>query len=250
MNHTLLSKREWCEKAPNSYIKGTSETWKQKANRELLSLLCRTPFESNEAAERGILFENQVYGAASMPEDEVTGSDHFKEVVNTVRGAKFQTFHTKDMELNDCIIRWYGILDAEFKNKIIDIKTTAKLKVEKYKTSPQADIYKWLTNKDQFTYVIAEWDKFPKINRIMHIDSPSMFSSLCNVLKQEAIEFIEWLRVLGYFELYRDCYCHLGQGWKSEIAKKGPKQQEQLAAFYAPYQHKYLSQFQEDSEGF
>jgi hypothetical protein len=250
MNHTLLSKKEWCQGAPDSVPKdGGPETWRQRAYRELHEYLCRLPYDSGVAAQQGITFEAQVYKYAQMKPEELKGSERFKKIVNTVRGGEFQKFYTKDMELENVILRWYGILDVIFPalDYIIDIKTTANFKPSKYTASGQDLVYRYVTDCSRFDYLVAEWEKYPKIKNVYTLERHSIpLSDIGDVLKIRASAFLEWIMELGLYDLYVGCYSHKGQGWKSSIAKKGPEQEQKLEAFYQPYRDKYLAQFKRE----
>lgn len=224
MNHTLLSKQNWCENAPTSpHRNHKDKSWQEVAYLELDDFLLRKPWESTPASQHGINFEDAVYASARKPVEQLTGSTHFKDIVKKVKGAQYQKFYTKDMKLNDdVLIRWYGIFDVDFAKEIMDIKTTAKYKPNNYIGGTQDLLYTWLANKYNFTYLVAEWDKtgYPAIKDVHNhpvvcLDPEKAESKL----KDYAEKFVAFLKQIGRYDLYVDCYSHDGKGWKSQISK-------------------------------
>lgn len=235
MTHSLLSKQAWCEKAPKSPHRDyPGKTWRDVANEELDHVLLRKPFIENVACARGNAFEEAVQKCTFQSAGK--GSPKFQAVVEAVRGYTFQQFHTKDMRLDEnTIIRWYGVCDAETPGVIKDLKATAKYKGQ-YRNTTQDLLYRWLTGYNDFTYIIAEWAKYPEIKEVYWEVSDPLPSNIDSLLMGYAVGFIEFLKDTHRFNLYRDCYCHNGQGWKTTISRDSVELEKFYKTFWDEYE--------------
>jgi len=212
VTQNLISSINWCMSAPNSVIKpekgGDGQmTWKQKAYDDLHNIVNRVKTPFPEPARQGVEFEKQVYKCASSV--TMKGSKNFQEVVNAVKGYEFYQKGglTKLIGGHQCYL--YAKYDAIRKgDKLIDIKTTASYKPGKYLNGFQHKLYCYIADIDWFKYVIAEWDKYPKIKDVYE----EVFEVTDKEMLEKEIEYtimdaFELLKDLNLWDAYRETYC-------------------------------------------
>jgi len=152
---SLIGSINWFQNAPSNYS--------QQAYLDLKSMLGREKYEMNEYAKRGIEFERMIYDTLKYNKDigKVKCSDKFKEFLLACKNGTFQSkvkFFLTVSKIEYCI---YGKIDVLFKEKIIDIKTTAKwdqYSENKYLNSFQHKFYCFGSKIPDFEYMIAVFD--------------------------------------------------------------------------------------------
>lgn len=233
LNHTLIGKIEWLKKAPETPHKNfPGRTYKQMAEEDLIQFLLRAPFETPPAAQKGIDFENKVYEYANRPEEQLKGSDNFKKVVNRVRGMKFQDFKQKSIELNGKEYMCYGPLDAHNEHEIVDLKTTAKFSPSNYE-GDQDILYRFVTGIPVFSYLVAVWDEYPRIQDVFEIGTQDLTKEdLHKKVLGYCAEVSEFLYEWGLWDLYSECYCHGGYGYKGYYLKRHSEEDLNNLYFY------------------
>lgn len=209
---TLISNIKWYQTCPPN--------WKDKAYKDLSNCLNRIYTES-KAAKRGIEFENTLYKIVGQYQrgeiQNIPGSANFKKMfgvcINYQNENDIPIFQYKakgSKVINGDNYFLYGKLDVKFDNQIIDIKTTAEFKQEKYEKSFQHIFYMFLTGIEFFQYAIAEWDQYPKIKNIHLIDikinNPKI--ELEETITNTIIESMEFLKSRPMlYKAYREKFC-------------------------------------------
>ena len=147
-----------------SWLKTCPPSWKAKAALDLKNQLGRIKTPMSPALELGIRFEDAVVKATALKPEEVTGSDHFKWVVEEGRGGQFQRKTSVMLDIDGFVYCLYGKIDAWFPDIIKDFKSTSNYKgPDNYLKSFQHKMYLYNENMTKFRYVIAEFDKDQKI---------------------------------------------------------------------------------------
>lgn len=209
---SLIGSVEWAKTAPTSIIKAEKggdgiQTWAGKAVKDLRDTLARVPYEMNEAAQRGIAFEDNVYRAAKSGIIKETSSDFFKYVVGKVIGGEYQRKAKMDYlcEGEECFL--YGKEDVYFPNEIIDLKTTQLYKKEKYVESFQHTLYCFIEKQWNFRYLVAEWDVYPKIKKIHEVPLIVDQTFAEKIVQSKIQQTFDFLKKNNLWELYRESYC-------------------------------------------
>lgn len=190
-----FSSISWARNAPPSRIRDDEQgrTWREKAYEDLRNMLGRVYGDFNEAAKRGVEFENHVYRVAKLEDPYgVNASQFFKQVVAQCVGGQFQYKSKRFVEIAGEEYCVYGKLDVWFPadRTIKDIKTTGNYKGrDHYLKSMQHKMYCYINQAPSFRYVVAEFpdDTSRQISDIhmidYEIDDPES-------LKEEIIERI------------------------------------------------------------
>jgi len=216
INATLIGKVEWYFTSPDAIIKdergGDGKlTWKKKAFEDLKSTLARTYTDMPEAARRGIVFEKSVYENAKK--EEIKGSPEFISVCRSVQNFSFYEKEGKKLstKFGDSYIHCkYDAINRERKC-VIDIKTTEKYYKGKYMETVQHLLYCYVSGCTQFTYLVAEWDQYPKIKKIHQenfwVEKDLPGSELKESILYKVESCLKALKDLDLWDLYRDKYC-------------------------------------------
>jgi len=215
---SLIGSVKWALEAPNSIIKPDKGgdgilTWKEKALTDLRNTLGREKTDFPEPARRGVEFETKVYKVANLPDlNDLPGSENFKKVCKSIRGYKFYEKKgvTIDVDGKTCYL--FGKYDAISyeEKKIKDLKTTEKYSNGKYLKSFQHKMYCLISGEgfDDFEYVVAEWDSFPKIKAI-HFEQFQVKNRelLYKEVETEIQYCFEAINDFGLWDVYREKYC-------------------------------------------
>lgn len=220
INSTIIGAMEWYLTAPASIIKeekgGDGKiTWQEKAYQDLLDKLNRVPGDFPEAARQGVNFEKKVYAVANQP--KIGGSAEFQKVCELVKGYQFgqKAGVYEDIDGHRCylFVKYDAIKNPvegslQKTPDIIDLKTTASYKQGKYCNGFQHKLYCYVSGAEQFRYVVAEWEEYPKIKDI-HIErfNVPVRSDLEVEVKKTISEFLWHLKDLGLWEIYKEKYC-------------------------------------------
>ena len=211
---SLLGSVKWFLTAPDVIIKPEKggdgiTTWKEKAEKDLKNLLSRKRDEFPIEAQQGVKFEKKVYQLANnlskIPDNY---SEHFKTVCKEVHGFEFFKKGGVNLEVNGNNCYLYGKYDAYSPFMIKDIKTTKEYKENKYLNTAQHLIYCYISKIDDFEYIIAEWEEFPKIRNVykevFHVEDKEK-------LEKNVIEIVSnCLNVLKDYQLwdlYKEKFC-------------------------------------------
>lgn len=170
-------------------------TQKQKAALDLRNQLGRVKTPLSPALDLGIRFEDAIIKATALKPEEVTGSEHFKWVVEEVRGGEFQRKTSVMLAIDGFDYCLYGKIDAFFPEIIKDIKSTSNYKgVENYTTSFQHKLYCYNEKVRYFRYLVGEFDKDQKLigHHAIDIDLPDPIALEAEIVKtiKEAIAFL------------------------------------------------------------
>ena len=91
---------------------------------------------------------------------------------------------------------------------MIDIKTTANFKREKYINSMQHKIYCYGMNEHHFSYLVIEWLDYPIIKEVHKVNI--ILEDLDNTrleIFNKVIDCFSILKDLNLWETYREKYC-------------------------------------------
>ena len=147
---SVLASLDWLKNCPTS--------WKVKAYTDMRGALLRRYF-STKATEQGIAFENAIYHLLGKGDVQEVGNPTVDHFLRVCKGGNFQAKYSKPIEVDGVEYTLYGKFDVDLKDKIIDIKTTAKYRKGKYLSTPQHLIYCLMSGKKEFEYHICEWEK-------------------------------------------------------------------------------------------
>ena len=162
---TLLDSFDFAMSAPNSPTKDDPKiTWKQRGMKDFVGKIRREKVEYPSWVGMGMDFENVVYDKcrSSRTIEDATdeGSEAFKAVVKEVYGGVFQNKLKRVLHIGSHKAFLFGFSDVEKDNLTIDIKTCKDWKgPQKYLDKAQHEMYLYMNGKDNFKYVVAEWDK-------------------------------------------------------------------------------------------
>lgn len=206
------------------FYKSAPKSWAEKAKESLEQSLQRI-YTSNVYADRGNAFEKNLQSVAEKlrpPEglkwgqrgwnlnlSGLNGSDQFKEVLGHIQGGLMQKKEGKEYNIAGERCFLYGRYDVWFEDLIIDIKTTEEFKRRKYETSFQHIQYLYVSGIDQFKYVVAEWDEYPKIRKVYTVDyTVEDRKTLALEVEQTVAEALDFLKSKPkYWDWYRDIFC-------------------------------------------
>ena len=214
ITNSLISSVNWCYNAPDIVIKkekgGDGKiTWKEKADKDLFQQLSRIRGDMNEAAKRGIEFEKQIYRYANEPNKiPDSASNKFRYICKEVEGYLFYQKGNKTIKIDghECFL--YVKYDAVRFPDIKDIKTTEEYKFNKYLNGFQHKLYCYVAGADKFEYVIAEWDKYPKIKdiyreRYIVEDRKALEKEVIATIKETIMN----IKDMNLWDLYREKFC-------------------------------------------
>jgi len=213
VTQNLIGACNWFLTAPESIIKpdkgGDGKiTWKEKARTDLNNIINRVKTPFAEPAKRGYIFEQIVYNQANK--NTLSGSKHFQRVCQEVKGFEFYKKGSKNLIIDGLNVYFYAKFDALKETDtgvyIKDIKTTGSYKTGKYLDGVQHEIYCYVKDAIKFDYVIAEWDKHPKIKTV-HIEEYTPSHRLEEILIDKTRDCFELLKDLGLWDAYRNTYC-------------------------------------------
>ena len=192
ITHSLLSSWLYMMKE-NPYEDATTE---RDPLQEFLRVLRREPTETTEAMQNGIDFENLVDDVARGVGDRNNKwFDAALNVANRIRGGIPQVKISEQVEVNGYTLVLHGRLDWLKAGEIFDVKFTKNYDPGKYFTSTQHPMYFELVPEARcFTYLVSNGSGvWPETYR--RDESPS--------IKVTIGDFLEWLTVTGYMDLYQ-----------------------------------------------
>lgn len=162
---------------------------------ELIDKINKVKFELTNQAQLGISFEGLINSILNGAEF-TTSFDGFefkesviKEVLSHLHGFEIQKYVSREMNINGLNVKFYGFLDYLSTAKIIDLKTTSKYKLGKYKYYSQRHIYPMcLDGITKFTFLVTD---FEGVTTEPYFISKRESMSYLNESVPRFIEFIE-----------------------------------------------------------
>ena len=184
--------------------------WKEKGISGLKDQLSRVYREDMpHYVTRGIEFENEVYRCAELPDGAIKASSEFLEIVELVRGGRFQQKAKFDLTVDGIRYTAYGKLDVLLPGKIIDIKVTGKYQPPwKYLNTAQHLIYSLATGINDFEYRVVVMNQDDNITEHYGIEwtSPGRDDTLA-ALTNHIQGFVKIIDSFGFTELYNQKFC-------------------------------------------
>lgn len=241
MSPSLVEKIKWAKTAPNSpHRDRPGETWRSVAWDELEMYLQRKQTEMPPAASYGINLEDKVYAEMNKPVDQIQGSSHFNELCDMFRGMTTQKYEENKISFRiygeeyEDFLKYYGFCDGlnTEDKELKDLKATGNYRTGKYVKTVQHLFYTALWETRKFTYVIAEWDKYPKINRVITEEFftdkfPGGLEGVKAQVNQECLQALQTIYDWGFWDYYIDIYCRRANekvygeiGYKKQIADR------------------------------
>lgn len=155
----------------------------KRAYDSFIAYLKREPFETTEAMQKGIDFEEDCYN----------GLTPFSEIIE--KGI-FQAKGQKLININGVEFQMFGILDVLKGGIIYDIKRTSQYKVQKYQKSYQHAFYFYLfPNAKQFTYLVYDGKSYHQ---------ETYFREDCVDIKEVIWDFYCYLKDNNLLEIYEE----------------------------------------------
>lgn len=165
--------------------------------KEFMSSLNREPFEKTVRMQKGNDFEALITNIVNGIHDtEDHWYDAALEIANIIKGGSLQHKAKTDIQVDGINFLLYGRLDALKGGRIYDIKYSESYECGKYFDSTQHPVYlELIPEASSFTYLISNgssvWSETYRRDEM---------SSIHPVIS----DFIEWLKVQGLYELYRE----------------------------------------------
>jgi hypothetical protein len=202
----------------NSYQYYIQDEFKSPADSraDFLKTLSRERFEPNEAMQKGIDFENDIYETCNnncianfnkieprfvqlVLENGVALTKDMKErtvmhqyincvvdFANIVKGGLWQQTCKKDLQVGDKEFLLYGKMDVIKRDTIYDIKFTGNYEIGKFLDSAQHLIYLYCSGLPTFQYLISDGKDYWIEDYHNHID-------IENEIKSKISDFLGYL---------------------------------------------------------
>jgi len=145
----------------NSFSFYISDEWKSptESRADFLKTLSREKFEPNEAMQKGIDFENEVFGYCSL-DKELPIVSPMTEIGDIVKGGLWQQSVKKEIKVGNQEFLLYGRTDVIKRDTIYDIKFTSNYELGKFLDSSQHLIYLFCSDLPNFSYLISDGKEF------------------------------------------------------------------------------------------
>ena len=145
----------------NSYQYYINDGFKSPADSraDFLKTLSRERFEPNEAMQRGIDFEEEIFNQCSLEKEvgkKLTSNPICDAVVKIVKGGIWQQTCKKNLQVGDKEFLLYGKIDVVKQDTVYDIKFTSNYELGKFLNSAQHLIYLYCTGLPKFQYLISD----------------------------------------------------------------------------------------------
>ena len=127
----------------------------QESRADFLKTLSRERFEANEAMQKGIDFENEVFGYCSL-DKELPIVSPVTEIGDIVKGGLWQQSVKKEITVGNQEFLLYGRTDVIKRDTIYDIKFTGNYELGKFLDSSQHLIYLYCSGLPNFSYLISD----------------------------------------------------------------------------------------------
>jgi hypothetical protein len=136
-----------------NYIFNCYDGAEHEAYDAFIKTLNREPSETNEAMQRGIDFENNVF---EYTNGKAIDDPTVREIGDIVKGSQWQVKAYKDKTIAGIDFLLMAKCDCVKAGEIYDIKRVENYEVGKYKDSPQHSMYLEVIPAFQFTYLISD----------------------------------------------------------------------------------------------
>lgn len=126
---------------------------------DFLKTLSREKFEANEAMQKGIDFEEEIFIQCSLEKEvgkKLTSNPICDAIVKIVKGGLWQQTCKKDLQVGDKEFLLYGKIDVVKQDTVYDIKFTSNYELGKFLDSAQHLIYLYCTGLPKFQYLISD----------------------------------------------------------------------------------------------
>jgi hypothetical protein len=141
----------------NSYAYYIQDEWKSptESRADFLKTLSREKFDPNEAMQKGIDFENEVFGYCSL-DKELPIVNPMTEIGDIVKGGLWQQSVKKEIKVGNQEFLLYGRTDVIKRDTVYDIKFTSNYELGKFLDSSQHLIYLFCSDLPNFSYLISD----------------------------------------------------------------------------------------------
>lgn len=127
---------------------------------DFLNTLSREKFEPNEAMQKGIDFEEEIYKHCCLEKEtgqELISNDPVSDAIaRVVSGGVWQATVQKFLTIGNAEYLLYGKCDVIKENFIYDIKFTSNYEIGKFSGSIQHLIYMYCTGLRDFAYLVSD----------------------------------------------------------------------------------------------
>jgi hypothetical protein len=145
----------------NAYQYYINDEFKSPADSraDFLKTLSREKFEPNEAMQKGIDFEEEIFTQCSLEKEvgkKLTSNPICDAIVKIVKGGIWQQTCKKDLQVGNQEFLVYGKIDVVKQDTVYDIKFTSNYELGKFLNSAQHLIYLYCTGLPKFQYLISD----------------------------------------------------------------------------------------------
>jgi hypothetical protein len=149
----------------NSYQYYINDEFKSPADSRanFLKTLSKEKFEPNEAMQKGIDFEEEIFEQCSLEKEvgkKLTSDPICDAIVKIVKGGLWQETCKKELKIGNQEFLLYGKMDVIKRDTIYDIKYTSNYELGKFLGSAQHLIYLYCTGLPKFKYLISNGKDF------------------------------------------------------------------------------------------
>jgi hypothetical protein len=149
----------------NSYQYYINDEFKSPADSraDFLKTLSKEKFEPNEAMQKGIDFEEEIFKQCSLEKEvgkKLTSNPICDAIVKIVKGGLWQQTCKKDLHIGNKEFLLYGKMDVIKRDTIYDIKYTSNYELGKFLGSAQHLIYLYCTGLPKFKYLVSNGKDF------------------------------------------------------------------------------------------
>jgi len=185
--------------------------WRDRAMAGFVTTIKREHVDYPAFVKKGRDFENRVYRTCNEAIDledalDNNGSKLFNKVVKAVYGSSFQDKIKKNVTVDGEKVFLFGYTDAQTEHAIDDIKTCLKWSGrDKYLGKNQHIQYLYMTGKQLFRYIVAEWEsefsnKIKSVN-IIEYTNPGV-DKLEKILFKRIKDMFTFIRNQGLWDDY------------------------------------------------
>lgn len=210
---SILDSYDWLMHCPSHL--------RDKAFKQIVDQLNRTPYDLDPAIKRGMQFESLVCANLDTESKEEFIGKFAEKTTPKIgifwdkcRGGRQQAKVSKTVTIDGIDYYFYGKRDIAFYNKTIDIKTTGDFKGPKYYLDKnQHAIYIYCTEIEPFDYLIAEFDDvIGTAVDVMVVDATMPYATAEERCISKVKEFINFLGTDDeLLKAYNTRFCR--QGW-------------------------------------
>jgi hypothetical protein len=144
----------------NSYQYYINDEFKSPAvsRADFLKTLSKEKFEPNEAMQKGIDFEEEIFQQCCLEKEvgkKLTSDPICDAIVKIVKGGLWQETCKKELKIGNQEFLLYGKMDVIKRDTIYDIKYTSNYELGKFLGSAQHLIYLYCTGLPKFKYLVS-----------------------------------------------------------------------------------------------